>query len=173
VILSRRSWVGAIAIHIVGVMRAPGLPAQEPPLAVDASIGGALYDELARVDSVLFDAAFVSCNLPSLDTLLAPDIEFVHDQSGFQSGDEVRATFRQLTDNCPGHRGVTRELVPGSLRVFPIHNYGAVQTGSHRFVTRGASSVTVAHFVHLWHHVDAGWVLARVLSFDHRAMQAP
>jgi hypothetical protein len=45
----------------------------------DPSRSGALYDELARMDSVLFDAAFVTCSAPRVNALFRDDIEFYHD----------------------------------------------------------------------------------------------
>lgn len=140
--------------------------------AADSSSAAPLFTELARMDSILFDAAFVTCDMGKIDTLLAQDIEFVHDKTGFQSGERVRESFRGLTGNCPADKGTRRELVDGSLRVYPIHDYGAIQMGSHRFVTPGAPTVTVARFVHLWQLQPGGWKLTRVLSFDHREAPA-
>jgi len=134
--------------------------------AADLSASGALYDELARVDSVLFDAAYVTCDMARLETLLAPDIEFFHDVTGRQAGDEVRASFRRLTANCPRGQGIRREVVPGTLRVYPIAGFGAAQTGTHRFVER-SGKVTLARFVDVWQRTDGAWRLARVLSLDH------
>lgn len=150
-----------------GVME--GVRVEEPAAApADASTSGALYDELARMDSVLFDAAFASCDLPRVEALLVDDVEFYHDRTGMETGAQVRESFRRLTQNCPRGQHVTRQVVSGSLRVYPIAGYGAVQTGEHRFVEEGAATVTVARFVHLWRRVDGGWKLARVLSFDHQ-----
>ncbi|HEX8829716.1 MAG TPA: nuclear transport factor 2 family protein, partial [Longimicrobium sp.] len=134
----------------------------------DSSTSGALYDELARMDSLLFDAAFVSCDAARVNALLADDVEFYHDRTGAERGAQVRESFRRLTRNCPRGQGVTRQVVGGSTHVYPIAGYGAVQTGEHRFVERGAATVTVARFVHLWRRVDGAWKLARVLSFDHQ-----
>lgn len=54
---------------------------------------------------------------------------------------------RRLIAACPHNRGVKRTLIPGSLRVYPIENYGAVQMGQHRFDERGAATSTVAKFI--------------------------
>jgi ketosteroid isomerase-like protein len=134
----------------------------------DSSTAGPLYDELARMDSLLFNAAFVACDAPQAIAMLADDVEFYHDQTGLESGQQVRETFQRFTQSCPGDRGVIRELVAGSLQVYPIKGYGAIQMGVHRFVERGAPTSTIAKFVHLWHQTEGGWRLARVLSFDHR-----
>jgi hypothetical protein len=53
--------------------------AQEGQSAVeaDSSQSGVLYEELARMDSVLFDASFVSCNAEVANAIFADDVEFL------------------------------------------------------------------------------------------------
>jgi hypothetical protein len=70
----------------------------------------------------------------------------------------------------PSLRGITRTIVPGSLRVYPIAGYGAMQAGVHRFDEAGAVTSTLAQFISLWNLQDGEWRLARVLSFDHRSV---
>ncbi len=65
---------------------------------------------------------------------------------------------------------VTRELVPGSLEVYPIAHYGAVEIGVHRFLHPGTQDhgvVGEAKFIHLWQYKDGAWKVSRVISFDH------
>ena len=133
----------------------------------DLSTSGPLYDELARMDSILFDAAFVICDAAKTNALFTDDIEFYHDKTGLERGEQVRESFKRLTASCPRDRGIRRELVAGSLRVYPIKDFGAVQMGIHRFIERGAPTYTVARFVTLWQRKDGGWIIPRVLSFDH------
>lgn len=133
----------------------------------DPSTSGPLYDELARMDSILFDAAFVTCDAAKTNALFTDDVEFYHDKTGLERGQQVRDSFKRLTASCPRDRGIRRELVAGSLRVYPIKDYGAVQMGIHRFIERGAPTYTVARFVTLWQSKDGGWIIPRVLSFDH------
>jgi hypothetical protein len=123
---------------------------------------GPLYDELVRMDSLLFDAAFVSCDAEKFRTCFTEDAEFYHDLGGASFGDEVR-TLR----GCPRERGVQRMLVPGSLEVYPMNGYGAIQMGAHRFVEAGAETSTIARFVHLWRQENSLWRITRVLSFEH------
>jgi hypothetical protein len=99
---------------------------------------------------------------------LTDDIEFYHDLTGFRFAEQVRADFQWLTENCPRSQGVARELIGGSLQVYPIKDYGAVQMGVHRFARADGSVDGVARFIHLWKKEDGAWRLARVLSFDHR-----
>ena len=153
------------AVTLVLAVAVP-LRAQTSPES-DPSASGPLYDELARMDSILFDAAFVSCDLEKTNSLFTDDIEFYHDKTGLERGQQVRESFRRLTASCPRGRGIRRELVPGTLRVYPIKDFGAVQMGVHRFVERGAPTYTVARFVTLWQKKDGRWIIPRVLSFDH------
>jgi ketosteroid isomerase-like protein len=132
----------------------------------DQSKAGALYEELARADAALFQAAFVTCDSATVNAFLNDDVEFYHDQTGARVGGEVRSDFERLTSNCPGKQGVKRELVAGTLQVFPVKGDYAVQMGEHRFVPT-TGQATVARFVHLWQRKNGTWKLARVLSFDH------
>jgi len=136
--------------------------------AADPATSGALFDELARMDSTLFDAAYVTCDAGKVAALMVDDVEFYHDRTGLQTGLQVRDSFQRLAQQCPRGQGVAREVVAGSVRVYPIAGFGAVQMGEHRFVERGAATVTVARFVHVWRRQDGAWKLARVLSFDHQ-----
>ena len=65
-----------------------------------------------------------------------------------------------------------RELVPGTLEVFPLANFGAIQTGIHRFYIlepgQPERSGDIAKFIHVWKKSDDKWKLARVLSYDHK-----
>ena len=63
----------------------------------------------------------------------------------------------------------TRELVPGSLAVFPIKDFGAIEQGSHRFCQTDASKCEgLADFTILWRHSSGRWEITRVLSYGHR-----
>lgn len=138
----------------------------------DGLRSGELFDELARLDRIMFDASFASCDADKANAIFTDDVEFYHDQAGFSAGEQVRENTRQLTSSCPGTHGVTRSIVPGSLRVYPIEGYGAVQVGVHRFDERGVATSTLAEFVHLWHFDNGEWRLARVLSFGHRTVDS-
>ena len=146
--------------------------AQTPsvPEGVDGLRSGKLFEELARMDSILFDASFVSCDAAKANAIFADDVEFYHDQDGLSVGEQVRENTRRLTASCPRNHGVTRTLVPDTLRVYPIKGYGAVQVGVHRFDERGAATATLARFVSLWRFQDGRWRLARALSLDHHAV---
>jgi CubicO group peptidase (beta-lactamase class C family) len=122
---------------------------------------------LARMDSLLFDAAFVVCDTARVFAMLTPDIEFYHDQTGAKRGADVRADFARLAAACPRGQGITRVLTPGSLQHFPIKDFGAMQTGEHRFVNANGEAPVAARFVHLWTNRDGAWRVSRIYSVDH------
>lgn len=136
--------------------------------AQDTVRSGPLFDELARMDEELFEAAFVTCDANKFRALFTDDAEFYHDRTGAAVGEAVRTM-----KSCPRDNGVTRTLVPGSLEVYPMQGYGAIQIGRHVFARKGESGSEFAKFVHLWKRENGVWRLARVLSFDHRPASQP
>lgn len=123
-----------------------------------------LSQTISRLDKQLFDA-YNHCDLKTFRSLLDDNIEFYHDKTGLMiGGDAVTEAVKQ---NICGK--VTRELVPGSLEVYPINNYGAVEIGVHRFHHPGGADDDVgeAKFIHLWQNKDGVWKVTRVLSIDH------
>jgi hypothetical protein len=63
--------------------------------------------------------------------------------------------------------------VQGSVEVCPINNYGAVQTGEHRFylTQKGQKEALdgIGKFVMLWRRTGDEWRVARVISYGFRA----
>lgn len=143
-----------------------GAEAQDP--AQDAS----LEATVAALDSAVFDA-FNRCKDPvELDRhagYFAEDVEFYHDTGGVTwTRDAMLANTR--TYAC-GH--FSRELVPGSLRVYPVKDYGAIAQGTHRFCQFASGQCEgIADFTMIWRHQDGAWQLTRVLSYGHRAADA-
>jgi Domain of unknown function (DUF4440) len=127
-----------------------------------------LFDTVQSLDTQLFDA-YNHCDLEKFGSLLADDLEFYHDKAGFSRGRQE--TVNGVRNNICGK--VTRELVPGTLEVYPIANYGAVEIGIHRFHHPGHENtepVGEAKFVQLWQNKDGVWKVTRVISFDHHSM---
>ena len=62
---------------------------------------------------------------------------------------------------------MNRELVQGTLEVYPLHGYGAVEIGIHRFRHSGIDdNIGEAKFVHIWRFKDGAWKVTRVMSFN-------
>lgn len=86
-----------------------------------------MFDELARMDGLLFEASFVSCRAETANAIFADDVKFYHDETGFAAAEQVRENTIRLADSCPGEQGVTRILDAESVEVHPISGYGAIQ----------------------------------------------
>lgn len=141
-------------------------PALAQP-AVDAK-SGALFDAISAQDARLFDA-YNTCDLKVLDETVSEDLEFYHDQTGLAVG---RAPFvAAIKQNICGK--VHRMLVPGSLEVYPLKTYGAVEVGEHVFCPAAhpeqcdPNTSGIAKFTMLWKQAPKGWLLTRVISYAH------
>jgi hypothetical protein len=124
-----------------------------------------LYDTIAHMDSVLFDA-FNNRDLEVVKTIFSTDVEFYHDKGGLSNYDQTIESSKRLFDQ---NNGLRRTLIPGSLEVYPIKDYGAIQIGVHKFCHKenGKDDCGVFKFLHVWQRTAAGWKLARVISYDH------
>jgi len=138
---------------------------------VDAQSRGAapedeLFRTIASLDRAVFDA-YNRCDLEKLGAFFAEDLEFYHDKTGLSRSRQslVDAVKRNICGK------VRRELVPGTLEVYPMQGYGAVQMGAHRFcdskATQCDETAGVAKFVHLWENKGGTWLITRVISYDH------
>lgn len=128
-----------------------------------------LYDTLAKLDSALFSIAY-TCHLDKLSEYFTDDMEFYHDKGG---PTYTKAKFLETAKNnfCGEHAiKLRREVVKGSLQVYPMDHYGAIQRGLHVFyVTENGKEQRsgMARFTHLWQYKDGKWRITRVLSYDH------
>ena len=124
-----------------------------------------LYDTIAQMDKDLFDA-FNSRNIDSLKTFFTEDLEFFHDKGGLSRYEENMKNFKE---NLAKDNKLNRKLVPGSLEVYPIKDYGAIQIGAHTFchIENGKEDCGTFKFVHVWQKKDNQWKISRVVSYDH------
>jgi len=124
-----------------------------------------LYRAIGNRDDAL-TAAFNDHDVQTLMALFDDDVEFYHDAGGLQRYADVKAAFTGLFAQ---NNGIRRELVPGSLRVYPIRNYGAMELGSHRFchLENGRQDCGTFAFLQIWRHSGEGWKITRVASYGH------
>ncbi|HET6782312.1 MAG TPA: DUF4440 domain-containing protein, partial [Pseudoxanthomonas sp.] len=60
---------------------------------------------------------------------------------------------------------------PGSLKVYPIKDFGAIAQGVHRFCQLDSSKCEgAADFAIVWRLHDGQWRITRVLSYGHHAL---
>ena len=127
-----------------------------------------LYHTILHLDSMMFDA-FNTHHLDTLSAMFSEDIEFYHDMGGLTDYKQNMESFRQAFKS---ERKVRRELVPGSVEVSPIKDYGAVQTGTHRFYAtekgKQEKLSSEAKFITLWRLKDGKWKATRIISYAHQ-----
>ena len=120
-----------------------------------------LHREIVRMDSLLFDA-YNHCRLDVIEQIFSEDIEFFHDQGGLSTSrkDLVQA----IRNNICGK--VQRELIAGTIEVYPIAGYGAVQMGWHQFHNNQEPSARPhpSKFVTIWKKDGNQWLITRVIS---------
>src|SRR3954454_13809471 len=102
-------------------MHAQSVKSNMPP---DAEIIRAI----TRLDLEVFDA-YNRCDVQRFGTYFADDVEFYDDRDGLSIGRGV--LVQSVLQYICGK--VRRELVAGTLEIHPLHNYGAVEIGIHRF----------------------------------------
>ena len=147
---------------------APAANAQAPPLdAINSQ--PELEKAITALDAALFDS-YNRCDLEKFSSFLDENVEFYHDQGGVTLGRQA------LTDSvrkniCGGD--VRRELVPGSLQIYHMKGYGAVEIGVHRFVHPKSNGPTgEGRFITLWQYKDGSWKITRAISYDHHLADA-
>ena len=141
-----------VILSLLGSLSAQLPPKQDLAVKVNA------------LDQELF-GAFNACDLVKFESLLDPNVEFFHDKNGLSTG--AATVTAQVKSNVCGK--VRREVVPGSLEVYPMDGIGALQIGRHRFYNPPTSTTPggEAKFIHLWKNSNGKWQLLRVISFDH------
>lgn len=126
---------------------------------------GPLYRELAIMDSLLF-RAFNTRDLEGMKKYFSNDLEVYQDNAGFRSYGETMASFKELFAK---DYVLTRELVQGSMEVYPVKDFGAIQTGLHTFshVEDGKMVRGTFKFLHVWEKAVEGWKIKRLITYDH------
>lgn len=156
----------AAALALAGPFAASAADAR----AAEPGSAAALFKTISALDTAVFDA-FNHCNLPGQlrkhASYFAPDVEFYHDKGGVTW--TRKAMLAKTKQNVCGH--FRRELVAGSLQVFPIKDFGAIEQGVHRFCQLDTGKCDgIAQFVIVWRHQGESWQITRVLSYGHQAV---
>lgn len=133
-----------------------------------------LFLELKQQDSLFFERSFNQCDIAYLESRMAQDLKFYHDQSGFQDRTKFFENIQQYICT-PSSKKPIRKVDVNSLEVYPLNNngklYGAIQMGIHHFYIReqGKEDIhtSTAKFTHVWLMQEGIWKLSEVLSYDH------
>ena len=144
--------------------------AMNPPRALSQSnlpkyemtVSKEFYNNIVYLDSIFFDA-YNHCNIAVMDSLMSENLEFYHDKGGFSNS--KKETMEAVQKNICGK--VTRELLKGSIEVYEIKDYGAVEIGFHGFHNNQEKEPETTHFskfVHIWRLQNNKWQITRVIS---------
>ncbi len=131
----------------------------------DSITNAGLYREIAEMDNIMF-TAFNTRDTNQFKSLFTQDLEFFHDKGGLTNYDH---TISFLKTTAKQNNQLKRELVKGSLEVYPIPGYGAMEIGAHTFchIENGKQECGTFKFVHIWQKNKKGWQITRVMSYGH------
>ncbi len=158
-----------LGVSVLAVFaQSPKAAAKKP--SVQKAAADPLFQTISALDKQLFGAVD-RCDMAKVESFWAEGVEFYHDKDGLTVGREKIVT--SIKNNLCGK--VKRELVPGTLEVYPLNGYGAVEIGVHRFLHPWAQDhgvVGEAKFIHVWQkqgskNKDGQWKITRVISYDH------
>jgi hypothetical protein len=120
-----------------------------------------LYATIVQQDSIFF-AAYNKCDLDKQAAYYDDSIEFYHDKGGLMTSkqDILESTKKYVCGRT------TRILIKGSIEVYPIKDYGAVEMGLHEFHNSEDTSVPPhpSKFIMFWQHKNNEWKIKKVVS---------
>ena len=124
-----------------------------------------LTDAIQQMDKKMFDA-FNAHDTELLMSLFTEDVEFYHDKGGLTNWQQTQDGFAKMFGNMPD---IKRSLVPNTLRVYPIKDFGAIELGTHRFCHKenGKDDCGDFPFVMVWKKTGDSWKVSRVISYGH------
>lgn len=120
-----------------------------------------LQQQIEKMDSIYFKA-YNSCDLKTQADIYSEDLEFFHDKGGLSTS--KKDLLISLEKNICNK--VIRTLIKGSIEVYPIHNYGAVQIGYHKFFNKlePKAKSTPSKFIIIWKNIKNNWKITKVIS---------
>ncbi|WP_230401553.1 nuclear transport factor 2 family protein [Hanstruepera ponticola] len=120
-----------------------------------------LYETIVSLDKKLFDA-YNSCDMETQAALYSEDIEFFHDKGGLSTSKE-KLLLALKNNIC---YKTTRTLIKGSIEVYPIKDYGAIEIGYHTFNDKKTPEIKskASRFILVWKKTDDNWTVTRVIS---------
>lgn len=143
--------------------------------AVAVPDGPALTAAIAARDAEFFEVFFEGCDVPRVTAMLTPDFEMYHDKGGLVA-DGAAGFIADYAKSCEARKKPDawrsrRELVPGTMTLHRLENYGVIEQGDHVSYERKGDGpekkVGKARFTQVWKLDGGSWRLARVLSYDH------
>ena len=155
-------WTKVVSL-IVGIFLLINVSAAQEKKVAPTST--ALFNQIANLDSVLFDA-FNNQRMDIFKPMFTNDLEWFQDNEGLLSSETV---FKNFGNSFKREFKLSRKLVPGSLEVYPLKNYGAMEIGLHQFrhIENGKEEVGTFKFLMIWKQEKDIWKISRVVSYNH------
>ena len=121
-----------------------------------------LYNSIVAMDSTFFQAYNI-CDLDKQAAIYSDNLEFFHDQGGLMTEKQeiLDGTEKYICGK------VTRQLIKGSVEVYPIKDFGAVEIGLHKFHNNTDKEGTLSHaskFIIFWKNDNNNWTITKVVS---------
>lgn len=120
-----------------------------------------LHNEIVKMDAKYFNA-YNTCDMQTQADLYDENIEFFHDKGGLAT--DKKELLKALKENICNK--VTRTLIKGSIEVYPIKDYGAIEIGYHKFFNKeepNAKSIP-SKFIVVWKKNKNDWKITKVIS---------
>ncbi|MFN8256160.1 MAG: nuclear transport factor 2 family protein [Bacteroidales bacterium] len=127
--------------------------------------GQALYDTIKKQDSLLF-VAFNARNFEKFKNFFTPELVIYQDNTGVRNYKQSMEAFQSL---FKGNYILTRNLVGETLEVYPIKDFGAIETGQHTFchTENGKPDCGTFKFVHIWEFKKGEWKIVKIITYNH------
>lgn len=133
-----------------------------------------LYKAIALVDSLMISVAQRDCDLEAYASFLSDDFEYFHDKAGYTPSKE--AEMKDMNIFCGkeqrSRQPLRRQRTEGTLKVFPMDNYGALEFCDHVFylqINDGTEKlVGSGKMTAIWKLENDEWKVTRVISYDHQ-----
>ena len=150
---------------LAAALPAFGQATAEPGPKKKSASSGELFETIARMDQQIF-TAFNAHDLDRLMSMFTEDVEFFQDNDGLKNHAQIREDFGKLFASVPDIR---RDIIAGTLQVHPIKDYGAIETGEHRFCHKenGKDDCGTFKFLTIWRKSGESWKISRVVSYGH------
>ena len=160
--MQKSIWTKGVYLIIGLFLLINSAAAQEKKVAPTST---ALFNKIANLDSVLFDA-FNNQRMDIFKPMFTNDLEWFQDNEGLLSSETV---FKNFGNSFKKEFKLSRKLVPGSLEVYPLKNYGAMEIGLHQFrhIENGKEEVGTFKFLMIWKQENDIWKISRVVSYNH------
>lgn len=129
-------------------------------------VDSALYKLITEQDSLLFET-FNTQNLKKLIPFFGENLEVYQDNIGVRNYEQTIESFKGLF-KMP--YVLKRAILKESVEVYPVKNYGAIQTGRHTFchVENGKLECETYKFVIIWENKNSQWKITKLITYDHK-----